>query len=130
MREILFRGKQIADGKWAYGLPCNNIYGQLGIQPITKEHCSVIHKETIGQFTGLTDKNGKPIFEGDVLRRDDVTGSVLYSDESCRFLFRWKRFDRYRPDCFKNCGLTDYAMFRDMEIIGNIHDNPELLEGE
>lgn len=82
--------------------------------------------ETVRQCTGLEDKNGKWIFEGDVLGTDTVSGFVLY-ENGC-FAFRWKNNDKYRADFYKNCILTNYARINELEVIGNIHDNPELLE--
>ena len=139
MREILFRGKKISNGEWAYGY-----YTKGYFNPETPELLDMIYQfdktpngwdfkfcivdpETVGQFTGMTDKNGKNIFEGDVMCCDNVKGYVVYSIQRCCFLFRWKKFDRFRTDFFKDCRLTDYGRFCDLEIIGNIHDNPELL---
>ena len=84
--------------------------------------------ETVRQYTGLKDKNGKWIFEGDVLGTDTVSGFVLY-ENGC-FAFRWKNNDKYRADFYKNCILTNYARINELEVIGNIHDNPELFEVE
>ena len=142
MREILFRGKaanrkaersyrtKYKNGDWVYGLltDAENFAGFAEMTNTNGVSGIEVDKNTVGQFTGLTDKNGKKIFEGDVLCRENVNGYVLYSTEFCKFVFCWKRYDKHRPDHFKECGLTDYARFRDLEIIGNIHDNPELLE--
>ena len=71
MREILFRGKRIADGKWMYGLPSYDEYGNIEeIQVWDGEDISfcLVDPETICQYTGLTDKNGKKIWEGDIMR--------------------------------------------------------------
>ena len=134
MREILFRGKRIDDGKWMSGLPCNNIYGALSIQPITEKCCAVIRPETVGQFTGLTDKNGKKIFEGDIgkyKQTDGATqngkpitciGKVIYNAKTASFAVESK--DKV------GCKYFDYFPIKDFEVIGNIHDNPELLGGE
>ena len=75
MREILFRGKQIDYGEWVYGLLCYNTYNQLCIQPIEYFPCCVVIPESISEFTGLTDKNGKKIFEGDI-----VAGAVYWQE--------------------------------------------------
>lgn len=128
MREILFRGKRIDDGKWMRGLPCNNIYGALSIQPITEKCCAVIRPETVGQFTGLTDKNGKKIFEWDIVhcvsRTDEANMVVIFEDGE----FRMVLCERYK-DYIPGCGFYAIRCF-DKEVIGNIHDNPELLGGE
>ena len=149
VREILFRGKT-DNGEWVEGF-----YGQFHNRPTLNEpnkhqifvlftkkeekqnkghFLSAIggiwhtcDPETVGQYTGLTDKNGKKIFEGDILRTGTRMGYMLF-EEGC-FRFRWKNFDKYRPDFFKTCIITEYGSFRELEVIGNIHDNPELLKG-
>ena len=111
MCEILFRGKLTDDGKWIEGYYCPCIFGRFPSRPaiISKEdmdngywHPEKIIPETVGQYTGLPDKNGKKIFVGDI---------IIYA-----------------------YGTTKIAGFnRDTmklkEIIGNIYDSPELLEG-
>lgn len=97
--------------------PQNNVFrldGELAKILIAHEVLS----ETIGQFTGLTDKNGKKIFEGDIVRwitrrEDKVIGVIEYSD--CSFLL------------LSIGKIYDFSIMKDIEIIGNIHDNPELL---
>lgn len=128
MREILFRGKQKNNGEW--------IYGDL----VTKQNICIandwhevirVDKETVGQFTGLTDKNGKQIFEGDIVKINgwwNASGPAGYSknltvvefnDELCGFT----------PMCIYDCDCGVYHEARDTEVIGNIYDNPELLGG-
>ena len=134
MREILFRGKRKDNGEWVngfYTLYANN----CGVHPCiltgTEQGCVIpqfVVLETVGQYTGLTDKNGKKIFEGDILRKGTRMGYMLF-EKGC-FRFRWKNFDKYRPDFFKTCIITEYGSFRELEVIGNIHDNPDLLSGE
>lgn len=129
MREILFRGK--CGSKWHYG----DLYTQSNMPQIIaynkkydKMDTAFVDPETVGQYTGLTDKNGVKIFEGDILSRDNIRGYVSYSDELCRFVFRWKSYDKYRHDFFKKCALADFAGIHLVKVIGNIHDNPELLK--
>lgn len=117
MREILFRGKRIDNGEWVEGdLLHNGIDYETAIcnrENQTKYVTGVI-PETVGQFTGLT-ANGKKIFEGDIISM---------------------RIGRAHIVNFENgaFSLTDTAIpirYADkFEIIGNIHDNPELLEGK
>lgn len=131
MREIEFRGKRIDNGEWVYGSltqigDCADI---LVYYPEEKEgiyHC--INNNTIGQFTGLTDKNGKKIFEGDILKcldldGDDYLSHIRYEDGA--FVIDVRDFDF---DCTA-IGWAFSGHLDDVEIIGNIHDNPELLKG-
>lgn len=137
MREILFRGKRIADGKWMYGLPSYDEYGNIEeIQVWDGEDISfcLVDPETICQYTGLTDKNGKKIWENDILHNGNY------------FVVKWNapcaRFDivlnnlynipigKWEPMIcdWKNNDFKEYRKAVDYEVIGNIFDNPELLE--
>jgi uncharacterized phage protein (TIGR01671 family) len=129
MHEILFRGKRKDNGEWVYGYYCK--YGFTGQEKhyIIPTFASALYvfdviPETVGQDTGLNDENGKRIFKGDIL--EDSCGwifEVIWDDENGRFLGRHSkpRGDTYicyvgrEPKCV---------------VIGNIHDNPELLESE
>ena len=123
MREIEFRVRD--NGQWYYGLPLRitdtNVQFQ-GIDENGKEVYSVFcERETLGQYTGRTDKNGKKIFEGDIVK--DITGGiykVVYDAEYMRFAF---------DDGIK-WGLEGFVSLNDFEVIGNAFDNPELLGGE
>lgn len=123
MREILFRGKPLGNlhGKF--------IYGSLGV--IDKDLCAIYHcfefkddemqlvdPETVGQYTGLTDKNGKKIFENDIVKIKGKTRYIFYGSSG----FRHTNYGEY-ADTFEKVFTTE-----DCEVIGNIHDNPELLE--
>lgn len=123
MREILFRAKERYSGAWVYGaLLKDNVFTYIlngnpkvtiGLQ-VTKEVAEVL-PETVGQFTGLTDKNGTMIFEGDIVECHAIETTEVVIVEDIRNIpvhFKW-------VDIYK--GST-------IEIIGNIHDNPELLE--
>lgn len=142
MREIIFRGKLKFDEKqWIYGgiVHQTDYYGEKvdkwfiidGTETrnydIGYEYC-VIH-ETIGQYTGLKDKNGKRIFEGDIIRTTE-DGCPVYA---VKWGGEWNypAFD-VSPQ-IENCecnGLSYLAndFCYEMEVIGNIHDNPELIE--
>ena len=138
MREILFRGKRIDNGEWVSSgnlIRFNPENGEdLVFIPALNEPCSCVHDEkdniiafekgmfykvdtkTVGQYTGLKDKNGKRIFEGDVVYDGFTKDKVVFED--CQ----WKLVDRY--------GKWIELFKREIEVIGNIHDNPELLEVE
>lgn len=126
MREILFRAKSAEDDKWTYGYYCNAGYGDCDfpcILPSVKdEHfCWAVNQETVGQFTGLTDKNGVKIFEGDVVEY------LLYlsnsSDaETAIIIFKNGMF-------LAGCeNILTLVHNHDAVVIGNIYDNKELLK--
>lgn len=119
MREILFRGKDIK-GNWYEGLLAHNIAkdewyisNKAGISTAYQ-----VRPETIGQFTGLTDKNGVKIFEGDIVEYEGKRYSINY-------LPHYARFSAVKP----NTVFCVFAYQRG-EVIGNIYDNPELIGGE
>lgn len=149
MREILFRGKRIDNGEWVYGFlyeteKSSSYNAESYI--LEKERLTINYKcvegitthipfvqvtpDTVGQYTGLTDKNGKKIFEGDILKiypdydfPDDFDVSKVYSFNGVLCV------DYYTPEYDSTalgflCELDDVAY----EVIGNIHDNPELVE--
>ena len=130
VREILFRGKENPSGKWVEGfynhIPCGRfLCDEHLIQTIDTDgrigQLFTVYDSTVGQFTGLTDKNGKKIFEGDIvdiLTENEEIGVVEYEDGG--FLVS---ADGFCVDFHSNIYGTD------LEVIGNIHDNPELLEG-
>lgn len=138
MREILFRGKRADNGEWAYGYYLEEIGSCIKEKPsaVSTQTYLVLH-ETVGQYTGLNDKNGKKIFEGDIVRLTDEyneiewTAVVVFGNPNGEYNWGWQlkaigEFD----------GNKDILLWVDMEesgayceIIGNIHDNPELLEG-
>lgn len=120
MREILFRGKRIDNGIWISGSlfrSCNKYY--IMPLPIIPPRIEV-DPETVGQFTGVTDKNGKMIFEGDIVRKSELYGNVL---GEIQYLVT-----RFRCRCVNN-EYPDLTFSRFDEVVGNIHDNPELLGG-
>lgn len=139
MREILFRGKRADTGDWVKGFYVQkpNQFSEDG-KPI--RHCIVdlppfgydINPETVGQFTGLLDKNGARIFEGDIIRTSKY-GKVRNDNNSngedtfC-VVYRPAQFRLEREKPPRGFNLVDDG-FSKMEVIGNIHDNPELLEG-
>ena len=128
MREILFRGKRKDfDNEWLYGF--YTLYNNnRGMKPTiitgTEENCCILLEvipETVGQYTGLTDKNGKKIFEGDIcINREGDIGRVTWYEGYSAFMIY---------GITKNKVYWLYANdFSELEVIGNIHDNPELLK--
>ena len=136
MREILFRGKRLDNGDWVYGyyvhigpVSCQRAY-------IIPEYASSLYvnevdPSTVGQYTGLKDKNGKRIWEGDIIDASaewwDASGPSGHSSpiipvEWCEYYCGFDPFANY--DC--DCGVFIYA--NNCIVIGNVHDNPELLE--
>ena len=136
MREILFRGKQEYKNKeWVFG-SLHSEYGETdknGQRKIDyrilgmRGECDYVLSETFGQFTGLTDKNGKKIFEGDIIKiPDDYDEFGINAGEVYEVYFSFGGF-RLKP---KRSNAKGFWLEDDktVEILGNIHDNPELLE--
>lgn len=131
MREILFRGKRVDNGEWTEGYLFKQwnrtflLWGMTGDIPNMTE----VIPETVGQFTGLTDKNGKKIFEGDIVEFTDI-----YTGENGRAKIVFEDFKWKYSGCYYDgnpivwLGIYDKSI--EFEIIGNIYDNPELLEVE
>ena len=132
MREILFRGKRTGGGEWVYGWYTMGCFGRWPLKDcIIPSQLAIdgelrsdeVDPSTVGQYTGLTDKNGKKIFEGDILRV--VTN--YYSNRNEHKIT--VNFEEIENDSFGEPYTIVYCiMGGEWEIIGNIHDNPELLK--
>lgn len=139
-REIIFRGKSLNTGQWLYGdLRHDNVRRRTYIE-------YEVDPKTVGQYTGLNDKNGKKIYEGDILRFTVPDGTTRH------FTIEWADEDRILKSlsfvhdgnpvrisgwCFNWNGNHLYPTVVEgvpdnevMEVVGNIYDNPELFEGE
>jgi len=132
MRDILFRAKTVDNNEWVYGYYANchhdslenNTTGHFIIEYPDKYH--EIYTDTISQYTGLCDKNGTKIFEGDIVENisgeRDYIGVVRYC--KAHFAIEWGRL----KDVLRN-DLHFWASERKLEVIGNVYENKELLEG-
>ena len=154
MREILFRGKRLDNGEWVYGsfIQVEHEDGSFTTAIFQKKDAggdAEVSPATVGQYNGLTDKNGVNIFEGDIVDLFGMKGKIVQEcgsfgigfmktidydllesqipfNNSANFCFNdnfislWEVFWNYEQD--------DNPLY-EVEVIGNIHDNPELLEG-
>lgn len=167
MREILFRGKRCDNGEWVQGfyVRADHHWHKNGIHKdwivcgasanggwFALHNKYAVAHETVGQFTGLTDKNGKKIFEGDVFKFPDEIfesyytscgteynsweienfGVVGYEEDYGRYDFVQYRFgnNAVEADLHENQDINFADFVRELEVIGNIHDNPELIGGK
>ena len=130
MREITFRGKSISDGRWLYGdLFRTDLDGEVAIQFYDEEDgwmTAMVRPETVGQFTGLNDKEGLPIYEGDIIKGPhDYRHVIQYYAPEARFTANLIGFE-----CFDHCGINQKWIDDCAKVvIGNIFDTPELMKG-
>lgn len=136
-REILFRGKRVDNGKWVEGgyIPLDvdsgytyiiescNYASTFSALDLIKLHSILVIPSTVGQFTGLTDKNGRKIFEGDIVRRFNGRGqevmryAVKWNTDCCMFVLMCE-------DTYFGEYSSDFTVFygEDLEVVGNIYD--------
>lgn len=153
MREIEFRGQKCSDDKWVYGYYIESKTSWRGHNPHKSWIVSgaisnggffnilgryAVKDDTVGQFTGLLDKNGKKIFEGDIVRKRDLTFNLQYEGvvvyNSAIGCFRIHSESRgatmrmgFEASDVYNDGQCTVPVKYDYEVIGNIFDNPELI---
>lgn len=127
MRDILFRGKILGLTDWSYGY-----YAKSGenhfilLDTDNEDNYSIVDPETVGQYTGFTDKNGKRIFEGDIVQFDyvDDDGNDAVED----FLISYKKGAFFARQLGNIKCPSNILHIKQRHVIGNKWDNPELLE--
>lgn len=148
MREILFRGKRIDNGKWVEGSLISNVFYRvregkriaivyiLSADDIDYDSWDdfdddygiyEVDPATVGQYTGLTDKNGKKIFEGDIVKLNTVSFETYAKITYSKGTF-W--IEKIKHDFINLPALPFISEALDYCVAGNIYDNPELLKGE
>ena len=131
-REIKFRGKRIDNGEWVYGYYVKDDEGSGGVRHIIQapDRYYEVNPETVGQYTGLEDKSSTEIYEGDIVKWGHLGG--WYSENPVRVAIVKINPD-IQFDCINLHSVFEYGCFaykdtqNALEIIGNIHDNPELV---
>ena len=131
MRDINFRGKRTDNGEWVYGVPTKDGRGEMVMVENIFEceeyncrgaNCLYVDENTVGQYTGLKDKNGTKIFEGDIVKRFWLGKMCIYQID----------YDNGLASFIGRAGMEfttfDYDS-EEFEVVGNIYDNPELLGG-
>ncbi len=128
MREIIFRGKALDDNKWYFGyltkISVNNSKNNLAIITGTEKNCfipEVVDPETVGQYTGLKDKNGTKIFEGDIVE-------VYYYGRKSGLVFWHEKEFEWAVQTDVRIHKLSYFYNHKIEVIGNIFDNKDLAE--
>lgn len=150
MREIKFRAKRVDNGEWVYGdfkQYVNNSICPDFYTIDTKSANHTVLEETLGQFTGLCDKNSKEIYEGDIVKTKYIEKRefqtikydsemefielVVFKDQAFQLEIDIEGIKLYRYLSFgKDARVYGDIKLREIEVIGNIHNNPELLKGE
>ena len=146
-REILFRGKRVDNGEWVHGKGLQQCKDELGneivaiFEDIVKSEKYIkkegrytlyyvpVKAETLGQYTGLKDKNGKEIYEGDILitgSTSNLTVEIVYNEEDTSFILKLTSINEVSAHTLGSWLSLGY----ECAIIGNVYDNPELMKGD
>lgn len=138
MREILFRGKRKDNGMWIYGSLIGLLDGSVYISPVDTllgyeglDEMEEVIPETVGQYIGTDDKNGTKVFEGDILDMEYFEGICLVVFDGSSFGYEQKR-DLEEDNVYSMpFDDSEYGYLTSgFTIVGNIHDNPELMKTE
>lgn len=135
MREILFRGKRKDNGAWEYGslVKLNKIKCTECTIVMPENFSAVVSPETVGEYTGYKDVNGKMIYEGDILKVEQVMydeekqNPTVYKASIYQVIFQHGSWCMFKGADW----ILEYQMLYknpDIEVIGNIYDNPGLLK--
>lgn len=124
-REIMFRGWNKKNKKWLYGYYFayhgnHFISPDAKVNPLDTYEDYVVDADTVGQYTGLKDKKGKKIFEGDILVISQLLAVVLWNEELATFALQFQFEDKV--------GLKPLGGWQTMKIIGSVHENQELIK--
>lgn len=124
--EILFRGKRTENGEWKYGLPHYNLDNEIEFITVPGKiypNCFKVDPDTVGQFISVLDKNKMQIFDGDIVRTKygRICKVVWFAPQLCWDLYPFESKSK-APDTY------DLFKSENLEVIGNIYDNPEILK--
>ena len=131
MRTIKFKAKRVENGEWVYGYVYKIENKDLWFIDNGKTVSHQVIQETVGQFTGLYDKNGKEIYEGDIIRvNHSIFEEPTYHEVKYGIEQDYPAFDLYQQLDFVEGNNLQYFVICDIYdyyVVGNIHDNKELL---